>query len=140
MHYIDTSILTGYYCGEERSPRIQRALSAVADATISPLVEVEFHCAVARKVRAGMMDRSEAMRVFSEFQRHVAEPRFIVIAVEGSDYVLAREWIAQMTTPLRVLDAIHLAVAFSHGCALLTGDEALAVAAKHFGVKHRLVA
>ena len=139
MHYIDTSVLTGCYCPEARSERVQRALSAIAEPAISPLVEVEFHCAVARKVRAGAMDRATAVRVFSEFQRHLAEPRFRVIEVQAADYALARTWIAQMATPLRVLDAIHLAVAFSHGLSLLTADEVLAASAAHFGVEHKLI-
>ena len=139
MHYIDTSVLTGCYCAEARSKRVQRALSAIAEPAISPLVVVEFHCAVARKVRAAAMDRSAAVRVFSEFQLHLAEPRFRVIEVQGVDYALAREWIAQMVTPLRVLDAIHLAVAFSNGMSLLTADAVLAESAKRLGVKNKLI-
>lgn len=139
MHYIDTSVLTGCYCAEARSDRVQRALSAIAEPAISPLVEVEFHCAVARKVRAGTMDRSAAVRIFSEFQRHLIEPRFRVLTVQSADYALAREWVAQMATPLRVLDAIHLAVAFSNGLSLLTADEVLAESARHFGAKCKLI-
>lgn len=139
MHYIDTSILTGCYCAEERSDRAQRALLSVPEPAISPLVEVEFHCSVARKVRAGAIARSDAARIFSEFQRHLAAPRFRVVQVEMSDYTLARNWIAQMATPLRVLDAIHLAVASSNGLSLLTADEVLAASARHFGVKCRLI-
>ena len=139
MQYIDTSVLTGCYCAEARSERMQRALSAVAEPAISPLVEVEFHCAVARKVRAGALERSAAARIFSEFQRHLAEPRFRVVEVRQADYALAREWIARMVTPLRVLDAIHLAVAFSNGLSLVTADEVLAESARRFGVKHKLI-
>jgi hypothetical protein len=140
MHYVDTSVLTGCYCPEARSERAQRALSAIAEPAISPLVEVEFHCAVARKVRSGAMDRSAAARVFSEFQLHLAEPRFRILEVRRADYTLAREWIARMATPLRVLDAIHLAVAYSNGLPLITADAVLAEAARHFGVKHKLIA
>jgi hypothetical protein len=139
MHYIDTSVLTGCYCAEARSERVQRALSAIAEPAISALVEVEFHCAVARKVRAGTLDRSEALRVYCEFQRHLAEPRFRLLEVQRADYAMAREWIAQMVTPLRVLDALHLAVAYSNGLSLVTADKVLAEAARHFGVKHKLI-
>ncbi len=139
MHYIDTSVLTGCYCTEARSERVQRALSAIAEPAISPLVEVEFHCAVARKVRAGTMRRTDAVRIFSEFQLHLTEPRFRVMDVQAADYALSRGWIAQMATPLRVLDAIHLAVAFSNGLSLVTADEVLAKSARHFGVKYKLI-
>jgi len=139
MHYIDTSVLTGYYCAEDRSVRVQRVLSAIARPTISPLVEVEFHCAVARKMRAGAIERVAALRVFSEFQLHRSEPRYRLVAIREADYTLARDWIAQMATPLRVLDAIHLAVAFSNGLTLLTADEVLAESASRLGVKHKLI-
>jgi len=140
MHYLDTSVLTGFYCAEERSERVQRVLAGIAEPCISPLVEVEFHCAVARKVRAGAIPHSAAASIFSQFQRHIEESRFDVLAIAGTDYTMAREWIAQMATPLRALDALHLAVACSHGLALVTADEVLAKAARHFGITCRLLA
>ena len=85
------------------------------------------------------MDRSAALRVFSQFRLHLAEPRFRILEVQRSEYILAREWIARMVTPLRVLDAIHLAVAYSNGLSLITADAVLAEAAKHFGVRHKLI-
>ena len=140
MHYLDTSVLTGYYCAEKRSGRVQRVLSSIEGPAISSLVEVEFHCAVARKVRAGAMDRAAALRIFSELQLHLAEPRYRVVAIGETDYILARDWIAQMVTPLRVLDAIHLATAFSNGLTLVTADKVLAESAEHFGIKRKLIA
>ena len=139
MHYIDTSVLTGYYCAETRSERVQGALSGMEDPAISPLVQVEFCCAVARKARAGTLDRSVALRIFSEFRRHLAEPGFRVIAIREANYALACTWIAEMATPLRVLDAVHLATAFSNGLTLVTADRILAESARHFGVKHKLI-
>jgi len=135
MEYLDTSVLTGCYCPEARSAHVQCVLSVFKAPSISPLVEVEFHCAVARKVRAGMMGRSEAVKIFSEFQRHLSEPRFRIIQVQPSDYGLARDWIAQLIAPLRVADAIHLAVTFSNGLRLVTADKALAECARDLGVK-----
>jgi len=140
MHYLDTRVLTGYYCADNRSGRIQRVLSSVEEPAISRLVEVEFHCAVARKMRAGAMDRAAALRVFSEFQLHLTETRYRVVAIRETDYALARDWIAQMVTPLRVLDAIHLATAFSNGLTLVTADKVLAESAQHFGIKRKLIA
>ncbi len=81
MHYLDTSVLTGYYCVEERSKRVQRALSEMDCPTISPLVEVEFYCTVARKVRAGAMGQPTAVQVFSEFRMHVAEPEHNLLPI-----------------------------------------------------------
>ena len=39
-------------------------------------------------------------------------------------YHLAREWISRFTTPLRTLDALHLAVASQNNIRLVTADTA----------------
>jgi len=139
MHYLDTSVLTAYYCAEECSSDIQRLLSGIVGPTVSPLVEVELHCAVARKVRAGAMDEPTARRVFAEFQTHLVGAKYRVVPVQATDYGVARDWISDLTTPLRVLDALHLAVVSANGLVLVTADQALAQSAGHFGVKHKLI-
>jgi len=139
-HYLDTSVLTSYYCPEARSARIQRMLSRLEGPTVSPLVEVELYCVVARKVRTGDLDESEARRIFAQFQVHLAEPRYHVVPIGAAEYALARDWIAGLAVPLRVLDALHLAAAFAHSLRLLTADRALAQCAKQLGVEHRLTA
>lgn len=140
MHYLDTSVLTAYYCPEARTARVQRILSTIDRPTVSPLVEVELYCVVSRKVRAGDLDASSARGIFSQFQLHLAEPRFQLIPIDATVYGLARDWIAQLSSPLRVLDALHMATAFAHDLCLLTADKQLARAARHFGVKHKLIA
>ena len=139
MPYLDTSVLTAYYCREARSQHVQRLLSHVEDPAISALGEVEFRCVVARKVRSGTMERAAALRVFSEFRLHLDEPRYRVVPIQTMHYGLAGEWIAQLVTSLRVLDALHLAVAFSHNLHLLTADKDLARSAEHFGVECELI-
>lgn len=139
MHYLDTSVLTGYYCVEERSRRVQRALSEMGCPTISPLVEVEFYCAVARKVRTGTLAQSAAVQVFSEFRMHMAEPRYNSLPISLADYGQAREWLSELATPLRVLDALHMAAASSAGLCLVTADRDLARCAEHFGVECTLI-
>jgi len=139
MHYIDTSVLTAYYYAEARSRHVQRVLSRIEGPTVSPLVEVELYGVVARKVRSGDIDRDTALQVFARFQSHLAEPRFRVVPVGAAEYGLAREWLLGLTTPLRVLDALHLAAAFANDLRLVTADKQLAQSAKHFGVKHRLI-
>ncbi|MFW6159191.1 MAG: type II toxin-antitoxin system VapC family toxin [Planctomycetota bacterium] len=102
MHYLDTSVLTSYYCDEERTERVQKVLSDIEAPTISPLVEVEFCCSVARKERAGAVERPEALRILSEFRLHLAEPRYAVVPIRTTEFNLAAEWIARLTSPLGV--------------------------------------
>ena len=82
MPYLDTSVLTAYYCREARSQHVQGLLSDIEQAVISPLDEVEFYCAVARLVRSGALERPAALRLFAEFRRHLDEPRYSVLPVE----------------------------------------------------------
>lgn len=137
--YIDTSVLTSYYCPEDRSERSQHALRAVAVPVISPLVEVELHCAVSRKVRAGALPKPAAMAILAEFRAHVAEPRFRVVGIESAHYLMARDWIARMAVPLRVLDALHLAVAKTNDLKVLTADRTLAASGERLGLRCALV-
>ena len=139
MSYLDTSVLAAYYCPEARSARVQRLLSRVGNPTISPLVELELHCAVARKVRSGGMDAAVARRIFAEFRGHLAESRFNVVPIQAGEYALARGWIEEMSSPLRALDALHLAAASANDLALVTADRALAASARRLGVRCRLV-
>lgn len=108
MTYIDTSVLTAYYCPETHSDKVQRILAGLANPTISQLVEIELRCAVARKVRAGAMEAAVARRIFAEFQTHVAEPRFNVVQIQAGEYGLACQWIEGLSSPLRALNALHI--------------------------------
>jgi predicted nucleic acid-binding protein len=69
----------------------------------------------------------------------VDEALYQMIPAEQRDYALAREWLATLHTPLRTLDATHLAVSFSNRLMVVTADEVLAESAGHFGVKHRRI-
>jgi hypothetical protein len=140
MHYLDTSVLTAYYCPEPRSPVVEEMLSALEGQTISPLVEVEFYCTTARKVRSESIDLATARRLFARFQADLADRRFMVVPMQGPEYQVARDWIARLESPLRVLDALHLACAFTSDLVLVTADQRLAEAAKRFGVKCRTIA
>jgi predicted nucleic acid-binding protein len=140
MDYLDTCVLVAYYCPDPLSAAAQEAFRRCADPTISPLVELEFCCAVARKRRAGQMDADAAGHVIASFRSHVAEDRYQVTPVTSADYERARDWIAAFSAPLRALDALHLAAAAANGLRLLTADRTLADCARKFGVRCRLIA
>ena len=139
MPYLDTSVLTAYYWREERSERVQQLLSSLAEPAISPLVEVEFHCAVARRSRAEGVAPGVVQRVFAEFGQHLADKRFRIVPITTVEYSVARDWIAGLATPLRVLDALHLAAARAGGLSLVTADHVLARSAEQFGVPCHLI-
>ena len=137
--FLDTSILASYYCPEPRSKNVQQVLGRVEDPTLSPLVEIEFYCVIARKVRADQMDAPSAHRILAEFKRHLSESRYHIIPIQAGEYTLAGEWIEDFTSSLRSVDALHLAAASNNNLTLLTADKILAGAARHFGVKRQLI-
>lgn len=139
MAYLDTSGLIPYYCPEALSARVERELRREEELAISPLVEVEFHSAVSLKTRTGELDPPDAHRIASQFRLDVASDRYRSVPFGDREYELASDWLASFTTPLRALDALHLAAAFANGLRIVTTDPGLAGCAKHFGVKCRLI-
>ena len=139
MQYLDTNVVVAYYLPEALNAAVQRLFSGPERIAISSLSEVEFHSAIARRVRTKDLAQDDALEVLSRFKAHVDEALYRMIPVEQHDYALAREWLATLHTPLRTLDAIHLAVASSNRLVVVTADRVLAESARHFGIKHRLI-
>ena len=57
------------------------------------------------------------------------------LALGAQHYQLAADWIEALRSPLRALDALHIAVASVEGLPIATADRHLARAAKSFNVK-----
>jgi uncharacterized protein len=139
LTYIDTSVLAAYYCPEPLSALAQKALQGTRERAISWLVEVELASAIARKARSRQMRRSDALRILTAFQSHLEEGFYTRLAVELRHYAKAREWLATFTISLRAMDALHLAVAATENCTLLTADAELAASCAGAGVSSRLI-
>lgn len=139
MLYLDTSVLVAYYLPEALSGKIQKLLTRQSGAAISPLVETELLSALSRKVRTGELSESDARRVAALFDVHICDAVFEMVHIHPREYRLARDWLATFSTPLRPLDALHLAAAFSNDLELVTADEAMASAGKAFGVRVQLL-
>jgi predicted nucleic acid-binding protein len=102
--------------------------------SISDLTEVELLSALSRKARARELDPTEAQRIAAQFLAHLEANLYTRLPMERRHYKLARDWLARFTTPLRTLDALHLAVAGSEGLRLVTADRTLARSARHLGI------
>jgi hypothetical protein len=137
--YVDTSVLAAYYCPEPLSGQAQRALAQANERAISPLVELEFVSAIARKVRTREMRRGDARRILAAFQSHLEQGIYTRLAVESAHFAKARDWLTTLAIPLQTLDALHVAMAAMKGCPLLTADAALAKACAKVGVTALLI-
>jgi hypothetical protein len=140
MAYLDTSVLAAYYCPEGLSEVVGKRLAADRQPTISPLVEVEFCSALAAKVRARELPERPAGRILSLFQKHLADGLYGRVTLDAAQYALACKWLTAFSIPLRAPDALHLAAAFSNDLVLLTADQGLARASRHFDVQCEFVA
>ena len=139
MIYVDTSALVPYYCPDPLSAAAESLLRAEDRPGVSDLVAVEFTSAVARKLREGDLRRDEAERIAARFRAHVAAGAYTLLPVEHHHYAVAQDWIGRFVSPLRTLDALHLALASDAGRALVTADRELARSAEVFGVAVRLI-
>lgn len=139
MTYLDTSVVAAYYCPEALSARVQAALADETERAISSLVEVELASAVAQKVRSRQLTRADARLILGKFHSHLQQNIYARLSLEAGHFSQAREWLASLTASLRTLDALHVAVAATNDCSLLTSDAALAKACGNLGVSVRLV-
>lgn len=138
-HYIDTSVLAAYYCPEPLSAVVEQVIRKLDRPVLSPLVELELYSAVSLKVRRRELDVAAANRIVSKLSIHLAGGLYRTVLIEAREYALARDWIGKYSTPLRALDALHLAAAFANDLVILTADKDLAKSAERLGVGHRLL-
>lgn len=134
MYYIDTSVIVAYYCPEPLSEKAESFLVAHPQPAISYLVEVELFSAVSRKIREGGMAPEDGSRVIAKFLSHLDDSFYTILPVESHHYRLARDWIGQFSTPLRSLDAIHLAITAQGTATMVTADKGLAKSAELLAV------
>ncbi len=134
MYYVDTSVLVAYYCPEVLTKKSEDFLMTHASPSISALTELEFSSAISKKVFDKSITKVEGNQLIMEFLRHKEEEYYTLIPVKLQHYRLAMDRIRQFVAPLRSLDAIHLAVAYSNGLKFVTADKQLAKSAKALAI------
>ncbi len=141
--YFDTSLLVPLYVRSKASPQAERTLVEFTEngelpVVLSELTRVEFVSVIARYVRTNQIDRVRAQEVIGVFERHCRHD-FAMLPVRSSDYAAAQQWLKQLSTSLRTLDGLHMAVAFANRCILVTADKQLAAAATVFDIEHHFI-
>jgi len=109
-------------------------LQELAEVVISNLSEVEFFSLASRQRRIGEFSEAIVRSVLMKFQQHLEEGFYRRITIEAADYQHARGFLAELNTPLRSLDALHVAVAARHKLVLTSSDRIQARGAEQFGV------
>jgi uncharacterized protein len=135
MLYIDTSVLVAYYCPEAISEQVEDILINTSKPAISHLTEIELVSAVSRKIRDKALTQEQGNKIVSQFNTHIDQKSYTYLPLQSIHYLTARDWIAQFNTPLRTLDALHLAIATKSNIPILTADLKFAKSAKILGVE-----
>jgi len=134
MIYADTSALVKRYLPEPFSADFEALLQANT-LSISRLSIVEFRCALARRRRHREIDLQLENRANAELAADIQHGALRVSDVDNTHFTAAYHLIGRLgNTPLRTLDALHLAIAEQQAAtAFATADKTQADAAAALG-------
>lgn len=129
--YLDTSVLIKLYVAETSSTEVERFVGEADGIVISRLSTLEWHCAMARRARAGQITQDYLNLARTEFTRHLAEGYFRIVPYDDpllSDALRVLDSASPL--PLRTLDAIHLTAVRNAGVTrIATADDVMRRAA-----------
>jgi predicted nucleic acid-binding protein len=135
--YVDTSALAKWYISEVFSEEFERFINQTGQGLISRLAVVEFRCLLARKRRAEEITRVYERRAYRDFERDAKDGYWQIEPVNDGHLLTAVDLIENLKqSPLRTLDAIHLAIAVTLEAGILaTADRVMADAASALGIE-----
>lgn len=135
--YLDTSALAKWYLNEPFAAEFATFIQQQPAAAISRLTAVEFRCLLARRRRAGDINRTIETRVLATFADDIGAGFLVMHPVADEHVAAAAEMISRLRRyPLRTLDALHLAIALAFRCRqLATADRTMADAARASGLE-----
>ena len=114
IYFFDSSALVKLYHPERGSERIAALFDEPGrQIIVSRLAAVEFHSALALKVRTGHLDAVGSLALRLRFLEHVTSGAIMLLGVHANHYARAEDLIVQHGNRkgLRTLDALQLAVA-----------------------------
>ncbi|MDF1614366.1 type II toxin-antitoxin system VapC family toxin [Desulfurivibrio dismutans] len=138
--YFDTSALLPYYRTEPATAAILVLLRQLRPPVlISDLTKVELSSAIARWVRMEELDESQAALLTNAIAADLEAGLFRVRPLATRHYRQAEKWLTARTTPLRTLDALHLACCHTDRAQLVTCDRTMHQAAQTLGIASQLI-
>jgi predicted nucleic acid-binding protein len=133
--YFDTSALAKWYLPEENSNEVEKYIQEHGPVTISDLTVVEMRDLLGRHRREGTLDPNTEIRVFATFEEDIRQ-KFLVChplsdgLAQGAVNLLS----VLCDLPLRMVDAMHLAIAKEIQTDIFaTADSIMAAGAKAMG-------
>jgi uncharacterized protein len=138
--YLDTSVLVSIYIPEKHSDAIINLLQESNEKPcLSRLAEVEFYAALALKKRTKELQQAEINAAVKLFNHHLDQLIYEKIYITDVVFTSATQLLSEVKTPLRTLDALHLACSLIIQATLVTADKLLSKSAKTFNIPSLLV-
>lgn len=138
--YLDTSVVVSVYVPEKHTHAILKILQeSPSRPYLSRLTETEFHAALAQKTRIKELNSNEVHTISNMFNQHLADLTFERVYLTDLVFSLAIEFLSSGKTPLRTLDALHLACSNMVDATLITADKILAKSAESLKVPVLLI-
>ncbi|MEO8926209.1 MAG: type II toxin-antitoxin system VapC family toxin [Caulobacteraceae bacterium] len=138
--YLDTSLLVAFLTNEASSESVEAWMQGCdgREFASSAWVATEFSAALSIKMRSGRIDAAARAGALARFAAMYSDA-FIVLSISESHFRTAARFADQYPLGLRSGDALHLAIAASHGATLCTLDQRLADAGPPLGLPTLLV-
>jgi predicted nucleic acid-binding protein len=134
-YYLDASALAKLFWPEPESDRVNALVEGRDDLLVSELGMTEVVSALARRVRDGGVAASTAALVQRRLVAVAAQGDFQRVELLPATHREAERLLLASRSPLRALDALHLALALGAGAGtVLTFDRVLARAALEQGL------
>lgn len=132
--YLDASAIVDFVTPGSFSERVDAFFGTNPDGLmISDFAAAEFAAVIARRVRTGELPTDEARIALADFDGWSGRTT-LRIETGPVDVGQAAAYIRRLDLPLRVPDAIHIAITHRWGASLVTFDRAMAAAAHILGV------
>lgn len=135
-YYLDASFVVSALVADETTSVACRnwlSVHAAADIAVSDWVSTEVSSALSIKVRRGDISAEQRNDVLSEWQ-YLRSTSLKIVPVPVDAFDTAARFADRHDLGLRAADALHIAIAFAHGCTLVTLDRTMASAATACGV------
>jgi predicted nucleic acid-binding protein len=133
--YFDTSALAKWYLPEEQSNEVEKYIQEHGPVVISELTVVEMRDLLARHRRQGNLDPNTEIKVFATFEEDIRQKFLICHPLSDG---MARGAVNLLSVlsdlPLRMVDAMHLAIAKEIQTDIfVTADSIMAAGAQAMG-------
>jgi uncharacterized protein len=132
--YLDSSVLVAAFAPEKFSQRAMDLLGNASEIVVSELTITEARVSLARKRKRKAMTAEEVTEALAEIAEAIQDGTLGVEPLPVEIFRAAEALADRVVTPVRAMDALHVAMAARLGAEIATFDADQAAAAKAEGI------